>query len=311
MSAGAIDELMQNWAAREGAPDPPFADHKDLSWPHSVAVLRVYICDPRLILRRQLANPDFKDDMDFAAKRVYAADGTREYMDFMSGNWAWRHSLITTMDLIAKIPGCKGTTFVPAILSSDKTTVSVATGQDEYYPLYISNGLIHNNIRHAHGDSVTLIGFLTIPKISTKFRTFRRNLFHGSVRRILQSLLPGMMQPEVALFGDGHYRHVVYGLGPYIADYPEQVLLACVVQGWSAQPQTKISMGRAAVAPSAHSRRFFDTFSHKKLWDDYGIILDVLPFTWHQEKRNLTIGGNWRQLSAIGGLWTIIKLWKS
>ncbi|KAJ7205518.1 hypothetical protein GGX14DRAFT_335225, partial [Mycena pura] len=37
---------------------------------------------------------------------------------------------------------------------------------------------------------------------------------------------------EVMLFPDGHYRRVIFGLGPYIADYPEQVLLACVVQGW-------------------------------------------------------------------------------
>ena len=25
---------------------------------------------------------------------------------------------------------------------------------------------------------------------------------------------------------------MVWGIGPYITDYPEQVLLACVVQGW-------------------------------------------------------------------------------
>jgi hypothetical protein len=31
---------------------------------------------------------------------------------------------------------------------------------------------------------------------------------------------------------DGHYRRVVYGIGPYIADYPEQVWLACIVQNW-------------------------------------------------------------------------------
>ncbi|KAF7368420.1 hypothetical protein MVEN_00164700 [Mycena venus] len=312
MSAGAIDELMQNWAAREGAPDPPFADHKDLyatidatdlghiPWqsfevsynqpiplgdttPWKRQAYTVYFRDPRLTLRRQLANPDFKDDMDFAAKRVYAADGTREYMDFMSGNWAWRHS-----DLIAKIPRCKGTTFVPAILGSDKTTVSVATGQNEYYLLYIFNGLIHNNVRRAHGDSVTLIGFLAIPKTdcehgdSTEFRTFWWNLFHGSVRRILQSLLPGMMQPEVTLFGDGHYRRVVYGLGPYIADYPEQVLLACVVQGWCAHctASNKNLDGASGRRSQRHSEALFDAFSHKKLWDDYGIIPDVLPFTW-------------------------------
>jgi hypothetical protein len=41
-----------------------------------------------------------------------------------------------------------------------------------------------------------------------------------------------MTAPEVVHFPDGHFRRVIYGLGPYIADYPEQALLACVVQGW-------------------------------------------------------------------------------
>ena len=41
-----------------------------------------------------------------------------------------------------------------------------------------------------------------------------------------------MEKPEVVHYGDGHYRRTIYGLGPYIADYPEQVLLACIVQGW-------------------------------------------------------------------------------
>ena len=34
--------------------------------------------------------------------------------------------------------------FAPVILGSDKTTVSVATGQNDYYPLYISLGNVHN-----------------------------------------------------------------------------------------------------------------------------------------------------------------------
>ncbi|KAJ7312726.1 hypothetical protein DFH08DRAFT_791300 [Mycena albidolilacea] len=312
MSAGAIDELMQNWASRDDAPDPPFADHKDLystidatglshvpwqsfevSYNQPVAVddttpwkrksYTVYFRDPHLILQQQLANPDFKHDMDFAPKRVFAADGTREYMDFMSGNWAWRQA-----DNIAKLPGCRGVTFVPAIMGSDKTTVSVATGQNEYYPLYLSNGLVHNNIRRAHGGAVTLIGFLAIPKTdrehqnSVEFRTFRRNLFHGSLRIILGSLLPGMTQPEVTLFGDGYYRRVIYGLGPYIADYPEQVLLACVVQGWCARctASNKDLDGHGGRRSQQQTEALFEAFSHKTLWDDYGIIPDVLPFTW-------------------------------
>ena len=37
---------------------------------------------------------------------------------------------------------------------------------------------------------------------------------------------------DIVLCGDGYYRRIVYGLGPYIANYPKQVLLACTVQGW-------------------------------------------------------------------------------
>jgi hypothetical protein len=41
-----------------------------------------------------------------------------------------------------------------------------------------------------------------------------------------------MLKPEVTKCADGLYQRVLYGLGPYIADYPEQVLIASIVQGW-------------------------------------------------------------------------------
>ena len=54
--------------------------------------------------------------------------------------------------------------FVPIILGSDKTVVSVATGNNEFWPLYMSIGNVHNRVRRAHGNAVVLIGFLCIPK---------------------------------------------------------------------------------------------------------------------------------------------------
>ena len=54
--------------------------------------------------------------------------------------------------------------FAPVILGSDKTTVSVATGQNDYYPLYISLGNIRNAVRRAHRNAVSLLAFLAIPK---------------------------------------------------------------------------------------------------------------------------------------------------
>ena len=57
---------------------------------------------------------------------------------------------------------------VPVILGSDKTTTSVATGDNEYYPLYLSIGNVHNNVRRAHRDAVEVIGFLSVAKSKHK-----------------------------------------------------------------------------------------------------------------------------------------------
>ncbi|KAJ7698292.1 hypothetical protein B0H17DRAFT_1158368 [Mycena rosella] len=314
LSAGHIDELMQNWASRPGAGDPPFANHRDLydtidateighipwesfnvSWngdhtpgeetPWKNEEYTVYFRDPRAVLQLQVSNPDFKYEMDFAPKRVFGGEdrNSREYMDFMSGNWAWQQA-----DIIIQDPATHGATFIPIILGSDKTTVSVATGQNDYYPLYMSNGLVHNNVRRAHLNAVMLIGFLAIPKTdrenqdTAEFRIFRRNLFHGSLREILKSLKPGMETPEVIQFADGHYRRAIYGLGPYIADYPEQVLLACIVQGWCARcdASNKDLDGEGGRRSHDHTDALFEVFDHKAMWDDYGIIPEVIPFTY-------------------------------
>lgn len=41
-----------------------------------------------------------------------------------------------------------------------------------------------------------------------------------------------MTRPDIIQCPDGHFRRVIYGIGPYIADYPEQALVAGVVYGW-------------------------------------------------------------------------------
>ena len=44
-----------------------------------------------------------------------------------------------------------------------------------------------------------------------------------------------MTTPEILRCFDGYFQRIIYSLGPYIADYPEQALLACIVQGWCAR----------------------------------------------------------------------------
>ena len=55
---------------------------------------------------------------------------------------------------------------------------------------------------------------------------------HESLKTILSPLKPFMTKPDIVKCPDGHYRRAIYVLGPYIADYPEQVLIATVVSGW-------------------------------------------------------------------------------
>ncbi|KAK0191768.1 hypothetical protein F5146DRAFT_981835 [Armillaria mellea] len=313
MPATQIDHLLQVWAASQSddGGSPPFADHRDLyetidattleavPWqsfsvsyngdrrtdgpcpPWMNAEFDVWFRDPRALLENQLGNPDFVHEIDFAPKCVVDSNGKCRYQDFMSGNWAWRQA-----DLIAQDPATHDSAFCPAILGSDKITVSIATGQNEYYPVYISNGMIHNNVRRAHRHGVSLLA-LSIPKTdcqhhdSPEFRRFRRQLFHASLNYILQSLRPGMTTPEIIRYGDGHYRRTIFGLGPYIGDYPEQVLLACVVQGWCAKctgHQGDLD-GEASRRSHAHTLACFEAMSSKELWDNYGIIDGIMPFT--------------------------------
>ncbi|KAH9011269.1 hypothetical protein EDB84DRAFT_1540472 [Lactarius hengduanensis] len=301
MSAGKVDKLLELLAALYPERAPSMPDHKelyrlidsiqqgDIPWdsfspPWMDHTYEVWFRNPLHVLETQIRNPDFKDQMDYAPKRVFYK-GKRRYQDLMSGNWAWEQA-----DKIAEDESTHGAMFVPVILGSDKTTVSVATGQNDYYPLYISLGNVHNAVRRAHRNAVSLLAFLAIPKTTREyadkvnFRKFRRQLFHSSLGAILSPLHLHMSKPRITLCADGYYRRVIYGLGPYIADYPEQVLLACIVQNWcpkcTATPDDLDAIG-AAPRTHAHTNVLVNTGGVKlqELWDDYGIVGDLIPFT--------------------------------
>ncbi|KAJ3006600.1 hypothetical protein NUW54_g3876 [Trametes sanguinea] len=121
----------------------------------------VFYQDPLAILHNMLGNPDFKDNIDYAPYREVDHNSARRLENFMLGEWAWRQANVIARDLNA----AQGASFIPVILGSDKTTVSVATGQNEYYPLYCSIGNVHNNVRRVHRNTLAVLGILAIPKI--------------------------------------------------------------------------------------------------------------------------------------------------
>ncbi|KAG1776217.1 hypothetical protein EV702DRAFT_1230368 [Suillus placidus] len=294
--AAQINHLLELWAAsliRAGTDSSQvlFTDHRDcdVKWqsfsvkyagdipdegptPWMTESYDVWFCDPHQVVQNMLANPDYAAEVDLRPYREFATEtDEHQWQDFMSGDWAWNQA-----DQIAEDPATHGSTFVPVILGSDKTTVSVATGQNNYYPLYASIGNVRNN----------MLGFLAMPKTTKQhtktaiFRRFHRQLFHSSLSFILQNLKPGMTKPEVVHFGDGHYRRVIDGLGPYIVDYKEQVLLACIVRSWCAKctSNSKALDTNNLLCSRVHTDTLIEECDHGMLWDEYGIIAQ-LPFT--------------------------------
>jgi len=136
----------------------------------------IWYRDPREVIKNILARPDFNGHVDYGAYQEFNNE-KRQYGNMMSGDWAWRQSVRFAcsssfprtsnsflQDIIARDPSTHGSMFIPVILGSDKTTVSVATGQNDFYPIYLSIGNVQNHIRRAHKNALVLIGFLPIPK---------------------------------------------------------------------------------------------------------------------------------------------------
>ncbi|KXN87059.1 Cytochrome P450 3A41, partial [Leucoagaricus sp. SymC.cos] len=177
----------------------------------------VWYHDSLKVMEIQIANPEFCCKMDFAPKWVHDGKmGSQLYKDLMSRTWAWDQANILTEN-----PDNHGSMFAPIVLGSDKTTVSVATGQNDYYPLYALLGNLQNDACHSHSNTMTIISFLTIPKADKEYENSAE--FHK---------FPYMEHPKLMYCGDGVWQKVIYGISPYIADYPEQYMLAAVVQGW-------------------------------------------------------------------------------
>ncbi|KAG2058779.1 hypothetical protein BDR06DRAFT_980191 [Suillus hirtellus] len=306
MPAGQINQLLDLWVstlAKHGN-KLPFADHRDLynvinnspfgdmNWQNFTVTYdgerpedgtkpwmdnkyEVWFHDPCEVMRNMLANPTYASEVDYCPYREYSTEGDKcQWKDFMSGDWAWDQA-----DEIAKDLSTLGSTFVPVILGSDKMTVSVGTCNNEYYLLYASIGNIHNNVRRVHHDGVAVISFLAMLKTTKEHAT--KALFHSSLSKILNMLKPGMTTPEVTHFGDSHYCRVIYGLGPYIADYEEQVLLACIVCGWCPKCMASCEDLNKDVLRHCHeyTEALIQEGSLGDLWDDFGIVRELVAFT--------------------------------
>ncbi|KAF9471433.1 hypothetical protein BDN70DRAFT_820001, partial [Pholiota conissans] len=169
---------------------------------------------------------------EYTPYQEFDGRGDRLYSNPMSGHWPWREAVSRLLRTEFR---CM---LVPVVSGSDKTTVSVATGHQEYHPAYVSPGNISNTARRGHRNSVVPVAFLPIPKAGKRqrkkpdFQKFCRQLYHKCLECVFSPFKLYMETPKVVKGPDGHYRRAIFSLGPYIADYPEQVWLAGIVSNW-------------------------------------------------------------------------------
>ncbi|KAF8154657.1 hypothetical protein B0H34DRAFT_809194 [Crassisporium funariophilum] len=235
---------------------------------------KIWYRDPQVVACNMLANPDFDKEINVAPYVKLDVNGVRRRSNFMSGDFAWQQCDIIYEENPAENDGAM---FCPIILGSDKTTVTVGTGDIEYHPLYFSLGPVRNPVRRAHRNTVIPIGFLAIPKSDRKydddpaFRKFKRQLYHSSISAILSTLKPAMSKPAVYRCPDG----------PFIADYPEQVMLAGIKQNWCPRCTALPANidGAASVRRNELTDALLEEFDSAILWDEYGVDAEIIPFT--------------------------------
>ncbi|KAF8263140.1 hypothetical protein EI94DRAFT_1704234 [Lactarius quietus] len=87
------------------------------------------------------------------------------------------------------------------------------------------------------------------------------------------------MAPKVMKCPDGHFHQIVIGLGPYIADYPEQVWLSGIVSNWCAKWDALLT---DLDGPGSHqhshekTKLLIDAYDSKVLWDDFDLLHQLI-----------------------------------
>ncbi|KAF9016394.1 hypothetical protein BDP27DRAFT_1440698 [Rhodocollybia butyracea] len=195
--------------------------------------LVLYYRDAVECLQDLMKSPLIQDSLSFTPLQIFKTSEkvVQIFESWLSGDRAW--------NMQSQLP--KGGTLLGAILSSDKTTISVITGNRVAHPLLISLANIDTSLlSKASLHLFSLLALLPIPKYIDKRTTVRSvleaRLFHECLNIVIEPLkiaarIGRMMSDPV-----GQLRACFIMLASYIVDTPEASMVSCVGGGGKTSP---------------------------------------------------------------------------